>query len=129
MMQVGKTYILNPLYKDDFTRKYLANDKISDLLERHGPSFVVDELKTYNLENKFVARVTLEDGTVSSSNIEDDLFFEVYPDEFEYFTEVTLEQPQPIAEDTVSGVAKVHCVVDENNVDEIIKLLQKTFKK
>ena len=55
-------------------------------------------------------------------------YFEIYPEEFKYFTEVTLEKPQSANESIVSGVTKIHCIVDENNVDEIIELLRKTFK-
>lgn len=128
-MEIGKTYIINPLFKDDFIEEAPRNNsRMLDLIEKHGPSFVVEEYE-YGGGGYNVVCVTMEDGTECSAGGPPETYFEIYPDEFKYFTEVTLEKPQPINEGIVLGVTKIHCVVDETNVDEIIELLQKTFKK
>lgn len=134
-MEIGKSYIINPLFKDDFVQEAPHNNaKMLKLIELHGPSFVVNGMEPdYDSDTSNVVSVTMEDGTVCSAGGEIETYFEIYPDEFkyfiEYFTEVTLEKPQPTNEGVTLGVTKIHCIVDETNVDEIIKLLQKTFKK
>ncbi|AFU20438.1 putative protein FRD2 [Escherichia phage 348Ecol098PP] len=134
-MEIGKSYIINPLFKDDFVQEAPHNNaKMLKLIELHGPSFVVNGMEPdYDSDTSNVVSVTMEDGTVCSAGGEIETYFEIYPDEFkyfiEYFTEVTLEKPQPTNEGITLGVTKIHCIVDETNVDEIIKLLQKTFKK
>lgn len=134
-MEIGKSYIINPLFKDDFVQEAPHNNaKMLKLIELHGPSFVVNGMEPdYDSYTSNVVSVTMEDGTVCSAGGEIETYFEIYPDEFkyfiEYFTEVTLEKPQPTNEGITLGVTKIHCIVDETNVDEIIKLLQKTFKK
>ncbi|QBZ71077.1 hypothetical protein [Shigella phage SSE1] len=134
-MEIGKSYIINPLFKDDFVQEAPHNNaKMLKLIELHGPSFVVNGMEPdYDSDTSNVVSVTMEDGTVCSAGGEIETYFEIYPDEFkyfiEYFTEVTLEKPQPTNEGIPLGVTKIHCIVDETNVDEIIKLLQKTFKK
>ncbi|ASD53853.1 hypothetical protein [Escherichia phage vB_EcoM-ZQ3] len=134
-MEIGKSYIINPLFKDDFVQEAPHNNaKMLKLIELHGPSFVVNGMEPdYDGDTPNVVSVTMEDGTVCSAGGEIETYFEIYPDEFkyfiEYFTEVTLEKPQPTNEGITLGVTKIHCIVDETNVDEIIKLLQKTFKK
>lgn len=134
-MEIGKSYIINPLFKDDFVQEAPHNNaKMLKLIELHGPSFVVNGMEPdYDNDTPNVVSVTMEDGTVCSAGGEIETYFEIYPDEFkyfiEYFTEVTLEKPQPTNEGITLGVTKIHCIVDETNVDEIIKLLQKTFKK
>lgn len=134
-MEIGKSYIINPLFKDDFVQEAPHNNaKMLKLIELHGPSFVVNGMEPdYDSDTSNVVSVTMEDGTVCSAGGEIETYFEIYPDEFkyfiEYFTEVTLEKPQPTNEGITLGVTKIHCIVDETNVDEIIKLLQKTFKR
>lgn len=134
-MEIGKSYIINPLFKDDFVQEAPHNNaKMLKLIELHGPSFVVNGMEPdYDSDTSNVVSVTMEDGTVCSAGGEIETYFEIYPDEFkyfiEYFTEATLEKPQPTNEGITLGVTKIHCIVDETNVDEIIKLLQKTFKK
>ena len=134
-MEIGKSYIINPLFKDDFVQEAPHNNaKMLKLIELHGPSFVVNGMEPdYDSDTSNVVSVTMEDGTVCSAGGEIETYFEIYPDEFkyfiEYFTEVTLEKPQPTNEGITLGLTKIHCIVDETNVDEIIKLLQKTFKK
>lgn len=134
-MEIGKSYIINPLFKDDFVQEAPHNNaKMLKLIELHGPGFVVNGMEPdYDSDTSNVVSVTMEDGTVCSAGGEIETYFEIYPDEFkyfiEYFTEVTLEKPQLTNEGITLGVTKIHCIVDETNVDEIIKLLQKTFKK
>mgnify|MGYP001102766527 FL=1 len=134
-MEIGKSYIINPLFKDDFVQEAPHNNaKMLKLIELHGPSFVVNGMEPdYDSYTSNVVSVTMEDGTVCSAGGEIETYFEIYPDEFkyfiEYFTEVDLVKPQPTNEGITLGVTKIHCIVDETNVDEIIKLLQKTFKK
>lgn len=134
-MEIGKSYIINPLFKDDFVQEAPHNNaKMLKLIELHGPSFVVNGMEPdYDSDMSNVVSVTMEDGTVCSAGGGIETYFEIYPDEFkyfiEYFTEVDLVKPQPTNEGITLGVTKIHCIVDETNVDEIIKLLQKTFKK
>lgn len=134
-MEIGKSYIINPLFKDDFVQEAPHNNaKMLKLIELHGPSFVVNGMEPdYDSDTSNVVSVTMEDGTVCSAGGEIETYFEIYPDEFkyfiEYFTEVDLVKPKPTNEGITLGVTKIHCIVDETNVDEIIKLLQKTFKK
>ncbi|URY11351.1 hypothetical protein [Shigella phage ESh15] len=129
-MEIGKTYIFNPLFKDEFIEEAPYNNGFMlDLLEKHGPSFVVNGMEHDYDGCLNVVCVTMEDGTECSAGGPEETYFELYPEEFKYFNEVTLEKPQPVNEGIVLGVTKIHCVVDETNVDEIIELLQKTFKK
>lgn len=130
-MKTGKTYVFNPLFKNDFTgNDQRMNARMLDLLEKHGPSFVVNGMEPdYDDGAPNVVSVTMEDGTECTAGGPLETYFEIYNDEFKYFTEVTLAKPQPVDEGIVLGVTKIHCVVDETNVDEIIELLQKTFKK
>ncbi|WEW54178.1 hypothetical protein Phage55_150 [Escherichia phage 55] len=134
-MEIGKSYIISPLFKDDFVQEAPHNNaKMLKLIELHGPSFVVNGMEPdYDSDTSNVVSVTMEDGTVCSAGGGIETYFEIYPDEFkyfiEYFTEVDLVKPQPTNEGITLGVTKIHCIVDETNVDEIIKLLQKTFKK
>ncbi|EKD0950812.1 hypothetical protein OQ351_001792 [Escherichia coli] len=128
-MEVGKTYIINPLSKNDFANECRCNAMMLKLIEKHGPSFVVNEIESDDCAGECVVRVTMEDGTEYSAGGPLETYFEIYSEEFKYFTEVTLEKPQQVNEGIDLGVTKIHCVVDKTNVDEIIELLQKTFKK
>ena len=128
-MEVGKTYIINPLFKNDFANECRCNVMMLNLIEKHGPSFVVDEMESDDCAGDCVVRVTMEDCTVCSAGGEIETYFEIYPDEFKYFTEVDLVKPQPTNEGITLGVTKIHCIVDETNVDDFIELLRKTFKK
>ena len=127
-MEVGKTYIINPLFKNDFANECRCNVMMLNLIEKHGPSFVVDEMESDDCAGDCVVRVTMEDGTEYMARGPLETYFEIYSEEFKYFTEVDLVKPQSANEGIVSGVTKIHCIVDENNVDEIIELLRKTFK-
>lgn len=128
-MEIGKSYIINPLFKDDFANECHYNTIMLNLIEKHGPSFVVDEMESDDCAGECVVRVTMEDGTEYMASGPLETYFEIYSEEFKYFTEVDLVKPQPTNEGITLGVTKIHCIVDETNVDEIIELLQKTFKK
>ncbi|UZZ63958.1 hypothetical protein A71_152 [Escherichia phage A7_1] len=123
MMQVGKTYILNPRCEELFIKRTGicgANRTMVEILRRHGPSFVVDELKTYTLGEKSVSSVTMEDGTVfKSQESTPGKYFEIFDDEFEFFVNVS---PQTFLKPTSYTFE-----VNENNVHEVIAEIKSTF--
>lgn len=131
-MKIGKTYIINPICKATFADECPQNADMVSLIEIHGPSFTVNDMVVDDDNVSFVTGVTMQDGSKFYAAGKPGSFFEIYEDEFKYFVEVSPESFQPIDfinKTPVSGVTKIHCIVDENNVDEIIELLRKTFKK
>lgn len=138
-MKIGKTYIINPTCKATFADECPQNADMVSLIEIHGPSFTVNDMVVDDDDDisiVTVTGVTMQDGSKFYAAGKPGSFFEIYEDEFKYFVEVSPESFQPIDlcyntinKDSVSGVTKIHCIVDENNVDEIIELLRKTFKK
>lgn len=121
-MYIGRKYELVPRLIDTFINyRPRSNSSIVKAIRDNGGWFEVKEA--------FFA-----DGFRVIKHIEcangKHFYFNVCEDEFHCFREYkesTSEEDE--IEDKVSGVTKIHCIVDENNVDEIIELLRKTFKK
>lgn len=121
-MYIDKKYELVPRLIDTFINyRPRSNSLIVKAIQENGGWFEVKEV-FFADGFKVVKHVECANGK--------HFYFNVCEDEFHCFREYkepTSEEDE--VKDKVSGVAKIHCIVDENNVDEIIELLRKTFKK
>ncbi|QHB43263.1 hypothetical protein KRT47_gp235 [Shigella phage KRT47] len=126
-MYTGRKYELVPRLIDTFINySPRSNSSIVKAIRDNGGWF---EVKEVSVANGYKAVKHIECANGKHFYLKDRLL-EICEDEFHCFREYkesTSEEDE--VEDKVSGVTKIHCIVDENNVDEIIELLRKTFKK
>lgn len=129
-MEIGKKYELRPECIKDFIEvdEYENNANMVDIIQDNGGWFVVNNI-VYSDGYAFVNEITCASG--KSFNAEDDYlddYFELEEIEFCYFREYGEQDDELDEPVTKAGVTQIHCIVTEQNVDEIIELLQKTFK-
>ena len=128
-MYIGKKYELIPSLIDAFiSHSPRSNASIVKIIQENGGWF---EVKEVFFADGFKAVKHIECANGKHFYLCDRLA-EICEDEFYCFREYkepTFEEDEAGVEDPVSGVTKIHCVVDEHNVDQIIELLRKTFKK
>ena len=126
-MYTGRKYELVPRLIDTFINySPRSNSSIVKAIRDNGGWF---EVKEVSVANGYKAVKHIECANGKHFYLKDRLL-EICEDEFHCFREYkepTSEEDE--VEDKVFGVTKIHCIVDENNVDEIIELLRKTFKK
>lgn len=121
-MYTGKKYELVPRLIDTFINyRPRSNSAIVKIIQENGGWFEVKE--AFFVDGfRVIKHIECANGK--------HFYFNVCEDEFHCFREYkepTSEKDE--VKDPVYGVTKIHCIVDENNVDEIIELLRKTFKK
>lgn len=130
-MEIGKKYELRPECIQAFidTDEYENNGNMVDIIKDNGGWFEVNNI-VYSDGYAFVNEITCANG--KSFNSEDDYlddYFELEEIEFRYFREYGKQDDEVDEPPTTVGVTQIHCIVTEHNVDQIIELLQKTFKK
>lgn len=128
-MEIGKKYELNPHRIKSFIDNSSLNANIVDIIQENGGWFEVKSISSADGFD-YVTEIICANGEIYNDDGMGDDYFELSEDEFHCFREYkepTSEKDE--VKDPVSGVTKIHCIVDENNVDEIIELLRKTFKK
>ncbi|ATE86496.1 hypothetical protein JY01_72 [Escherichia phage JY01] len=125
-MYIGKKYELVPSLIDAFiSHSPRSNGSIVKIIKENGGWFEVKEV-FFNNGFKAVKHIECANGKHFYFC---DRLSEICEDEFYCFREYKEPISEDEGEDTISGVTKIHCIVDENNVDRIIELLRKTFKK
>lgn len=128
-MEIGKTYELRPECIKDFIEmdEYENNKSMVDLIQDNGGWFEVKDMLTVD-GDKFVTEIECANGEIYNEVGLVPNYFELHEDEFYCFREYVVEDKEidePIAK---GGVTQIHYIVTEQNVDQIIELLQKTFK-
>lgn len=113
-MKIGKTYIINPECKVTFANECPQNADMLALIELHGPGFVVKDMNTDYDDDKCVTRVTMRDGTEFGFDGKPGSYFELYDDEFKYFTEVSPE--------SISKQSLIFEVTEDNARDVIAEI-------
>lgn len=126
-MEIGKKYELRPERIKSFINiSPINNNDMVDIIQENGGWFEVKDTMTSD-GDKFVTKIKCANGEVFSSDGTLEEYFELHEDEFYCFREYA-EQDEVDEPVTKAGVTQIHCIVTEQNVDQIIKLLQKTFK-
>ena len=128
-MEIGKKYELNPHRIKSFIDISSSNANMVSIIQENGGWFEVKSISSLDCFD-YVTEIICANGEIYNDDGIGDDYFELSEKEFYCFREYkepTSEEDE--VEDKVSGVTKIHCIVDENNVDEIIELLRKTFKK
>lgn len=127
-MEIGKKYELNPHRIKSFIDISSSNANMVGIIQENGGWFEVKSISSSDGYD-YVTEIICANGEIYNDDGMGDDYFELSEEEFYCFREYkepTSEEDK--VEDKVSGVTKIHCIVDENNVDEIIELLRKTFK-
>lgn len=128
-MEIGKKYEFNPHRIKSFIDTSSSNASMVDIIQENGGWFEVKSISSSDGYD-YVTEIICANGAIyNNDDGMSDEYFELSEEEFYCFR----EYKEPTSEedgvkDKVSGVTKIHCIVDENNVDEIIELLRKTFK-
>ncbi|AEO97162.1 hypothetical protein [Salmonella phage vB_SenM-S16] len=126
-MKIGKKYELVPELINDFIGlSPLNNAEMVDIIHENGGWFEVKSIELFD-NQYFVTEIVCANGECFCDDGLGDCYFELYDNEFYCFR----EYEEPVLDDEckdTDGVTKIHCVVTKQNVDEIIELLQKTFK-
>ena len=122
-MKEGKTYCLNPGYRDSFIEENENNEQMVEIIEQGGGTFTVLEMGSFN-EGSYVNRIRTKNGDVYTADSHGDDYFELSSDEFCYFDEVKVEP-----EVTSRGVVSLELVVDSANAEEMVELIKKVFNK
>ncbi|AFU63920.1 hypothetical protein ACQ31_gp037 [Salmonella phage STML-198] len=126
-MEIGKKYELIPERINDFIcAAPLNNADMVDIIHKNGGWFEVKSVIVQD-NKKFVTEIICANGECFGFYGMGDCYFDLDEDEFYCFR----EYKEPAFDDEhqgIDGVTKIHCVVTKQNVDEIIELLQKTFK-
>lgn len=127
-MEIGKKYELNPHRIKSFIDISSSNANMVGIIQENGGWFEVKSISSLDGFD-YVTEIICANGEIYNDDGIGDDYFELSEEEFYCFREYkepTSEEDE--VKDKVSGVTKIHCIVDENNVDEIIELLRKTFK-
>lgn len=121
-MEIGKKYELVPrLIKAFIKHSPMNNANMVDIIQENGGWFEVKSMNSFDGED-FVSEIACANGKIFSADEIGDLYFELTEEEFYCFREY--QEPEV----SKAGVTQIHCIVDASNVDQIIELLQKTFK-
>ena len=125
-MKIGKKYELRPeCIKAFINITPINNNDMVDIIQENGGWFEVKDTMTTD-GDKFVTKIKCANGKIFSSDGTLEEYFELHEDEFYCFREYAEDEvDKPV---TKAGVTQIHCIVTEQNVDQIIELLQKTFK-
>ena len=126
-MEIGKKYELRPERIKSFINiTPINNNDMVDIIQENGGWFEVKDMMTAD-GDEFVTKIKCANGEIFSSDGLLEKYFELHEDEFYCFREYG-EQDEVDKPVTKAGVTQIHCIVTEQNVDQIIELLQKTFK-
>ncbi|QVW28390.1 hypothetical protein [Escherichia phage C6] len=126
-MEIGKKYELRPeCIKAFINITPINNNDMVDLIQDNGGWFEVKDMLTID-GDKFVTKIECANGEIYNEVGLGPNYFELHEDEFYCFREYA-EQDEVDEPITKAGVTQIHCIVTEQNVDQIIELLQKTFK-
>lgn len=124
-MEIGKKYELLPERIKAFINiSPINNNDMANIIQDNGGWFEVKDKMTTD-GDEFVTKIKCANGRIFSDDGLLEEYFELHEDEFYCFREYGEQDDEPV---TKAGVTQIHCIVTEQNVDQIIELLQKTFK-
>ena len=119
-MELHKRYCLNPMSIHLFIAESTSNKAMVNVINKNGGYFEVDEINTIAGED-FVTSVIFPKTSARFGDMgHDDEYFEIYEDEFKYFTEYTEVQP-------ADGIRSMTLDVNKSNAAAMIQLIQQTF--
>lgn len=119
-MEIGKKYEFNPLRIKSFIDISSSNANMVDIIQENGGWFEVKSISSAD-GFEYVTEIICANGAIYNDDGMGDDYFELSEEEFYCFREYNKITETP-------GVISINCSVDASNVDQIIELLQKTFK-
>ncbi|QIN95627.1 hypothetical protein [Yersinia phage vB_YenM_P8] len=120
-MEIGKKYEFNPHRIKSFIDISSSNASMVDIIQENGGWFEVKSISSADGYD-YVTEIICANGAIYNDDGMGDDYFELSEEEFYCFREYSNYAKTP------SGAVSINCVVDANNVDQIIELLQKAFK-
>lgn len=120
-MEIGKKYELIPHRIKSFIDISSSNANMVDIIQENGDWFEVKSISSSDGYD-YVTEVIFANGEIYNDDGTGPDYFELSEEEFYCFREYSSCTKTP------SGAVSINCVVDANNVDQIIELLQKAFK-
>lgn len=118
-MKLNVEYRLNPLLTDLWDNASCGNSQMRAQINKHGGSFT-PVAETVVEGERFITKVIFADAEIGSCEDFGEDYFEIAESEFKFFVEVTEE---------ITGVNRLDVTITPDNVDEMIELIKKVFKK
>ena len=121
-METGKLYTFKPSMTHLFVAESCSNKSMAEAILFNGGYFEVEDVTRINGE-KYVSAVKFpKTGKCLDHDGSGDEYFEIYEDEFKYFTEYNEVELN-------DGVRSMTLDVNKTNAAAMIQLIQQTFLK